>query len=177
VLEAGDSRVCGIQHHAIRDPRTSFTVSETPSSVTEPFAAKKAPLALCERDPHQPRVALRLDRGDFRHAVDVPAHHVPAQAITDAQRLLEVQLTAGAARDQKRRLLAVSIETSASKLVGVWATTVRHAPLTANRLASASASKPNNAALPNHHPVPGPRRSRESSFPVPATSQVNTALT
>ena len=71
-------------------PSTALTVSETPSSATEPFGAMKRASSRGARKHEARHVGQVLARDDLGKAVDVAGDHVAAEFVADFQRPLEI---------------------------------------------------------------------------------------
>ena len=68
-----------------RVPSTSLTVSETPSSATEPFAAMKGASSRGLSSTNLDAVAVGLAREDLGPPVDMAGHEMAAELIAEAQ--------------------------------------------------------------------------------------------
>ena len=86
------SSVCGISRISNSSPSTALTVSDVPSSATEPLTAMNLASAAGRAEAvmrHAVEVAPRHGRGE---AVDVAADHVAAEFVADPKRPFEVEL-------------------------------------------------------------------------------------
>ena len=77
-----------------RSPSTLLTVSDVPSSATEPFAAMKRASSLRRLEGEARRLAESSRATIARSAVDVPADHVAAELVAELQRPFEVEARA-----------------------------------------------------------------------------------
>ena len=66
-----------------RAPSTSLTVSETPLSATEPFAAMKRREARAALDQEPGAVAVGLAADDHGAAIDMAGHQMAAELIAE----------------------------------------------------------------------------------------------
>ena len=129
------------EQHGKRSPSTSFTVSETPSSATEPFFAMKRDSArgastqnldmLVSSNGRPSAIAEIVARYDARDAIDMAGDDMAAEFIADLQCAFEIDArSAGPCSD--RVTASVSAAASTSKIVRApslaTATTVRHTP-------------------------------------------------
>ena len=75
---------------------TLFTVSETPSSATDPLAAMKRASSAGRAQPQLGHVDEIVARYQFGDAIDMAAHHMAAELVAEAERAFEIE--PGAAR-------------------------------------------------------------------------------
>ena len=71
--------------------RTSLTVSDTPSSVIEPFGAIAGASDAVDANADPAGIAFGADADHFADAVDMAGDDMPAELVAHAQRALEVE--------------------------------------------------------------------------------------
>ena len=104
--------VCGMISTPKRSPSTSFTVSDTPSSVTEPFCATKRESSRGASTTEAGHFVEILARDDPRHAIDMAGDDMAAEFVADFQRALEID--AFVPRDQFATVVRASVSAAAS---------------------------------------------------------------
>jgi hypothetical protein len=87
--------VCGISNTENVSPETSFTVSETPSSATEPFCAMNRDSSGRDAQRELCHIGQIFPFDQFGNAVDVAADNMAAKLVAEMKRALEVQPGAG----------------------------------------------------------------------------------